>query len=374
MKALVYFTVIVVLLGCTEKVKEPITEILSNQKTIKYAEGFTIQQFDNYRLITLRNAWKGSASKMQYVLYSAEKPTAIEHAIFIKTPITSIACMSLTHIAFLEKLGLEQSIVALSGCQYVTSTKIKTLIDAKTIKEIGVQQNTNYELLVEESPDFVMGYGVDESSNNYINKLNSLGIQVVLNAEYMETHPLGKAEWIKFIAAFYNEGQKADSLFQEIEKSYLALLTKTELLKDKPTVFVGMPWNGAWYVPGGKSFQAQLFKDAGAKYLWADNEEKSSLVKAKEVIIDVAFDANYWLNQNSYQSIADLVAFDEKFNSFSAIKNQDVYNNDNRSNALSGNDYWESGVVQPDVVLRDLIEIFHPELLDHELYYYRKLE
>jgi iron complex transport system substrate-binding protein len=154
----------------------------------------------------------------------------------------------------------------------------------------------------------------------------------------------------------------------------LALLTQTELLKDKPTVFVGMPWNGAWYVPGGKSFQAQLFKDAGAKYLWADNEEKSSLVKAKEVIIDVAFDANYWLNQNSYQSIADLVAFDEKFNSFSAIKNQDVYNNDNRSNALSGNDYSESGVVQPDVVLRDLIEIFHPELLDHELYYYRKLE
>jgi iron complex transport system substrate-binding protein len=374
MKAIVYLTIIATLLGCSPKKNEKVPEIVSDQKEIKYATGFTIQQFDNYRLITLNDTWKGETTKVRYVLYENEKPKGVDGAIFIKTPIKSIACMSLTHIAYLEKLGLEKSIVALSGCDYVSSPKIRTLIEAKLIHEIGVEQQVNYELLVDESPDVLMGYGIDESSNNYINKLKSLGVNVVLNAEYMETHPLGKAEWIKFVAAFYNEDDRAESLFNKIEKNYLDLLEITKTIQQKPTVFVGMPWNGAWYVPGGKSFQAQLFKDAGADYLWKENEEKSSLVKAKEVIIDVAFDADFWLNQNSYQSIAEIIGFDGKFKNFNAIKKQHIYNNDNRTNSFSGNDYWESGVINPDMVLKDLIEIFHPEVLDHELFYYRKLE
>lgn len=373
MKAIFYLAIIVTFFGCESKKNEKVAAVVSDEKEIKYATGFTIKQFDNYRLITLKDTWKGETSNFRYVLYENEKPTGVEHAVFIKTPIKSIACMSLTHIAYLEKLGLEKSIVALSGCQYVSSPQIKALIDAKLIREIGMQQHLNYELLVDKSPDILMGYGIDESSNSSINKLQSLGVKVVLNAEYMETHPLGKAEWIKFIAAFYNEGEKAEFLFNKIEKNYLNLLAQTKNLT-KPTVFVGMPWNGAWYVPGGKSFQAQLFKDAGAEYLWKDNKEKSSLVKSKEVIIDVALEADYWLNQNSYQSIAELIGFDGKFKSFNAIKKQHVYNNDNRTNTFSGNDYWESGVVNPDLVLKDLIEIFHPEVLDDELYYYRKLK
>jgi iron complex transport system substrate-binding protein len=374
MKAIVYLTIITLFFGCAPEKKEQDPEILADQKEIKYAEGFTIEQFDNYRLITLHNAWKGEHSKLRYVLYEDEKPKGVEHAVFIKTPIKSIACMSLTHIAFLEKLGLENTVIALSGCEYVSSPKIKTLIDAKLIQEIGVQQNINYELLVDQSPDFVMGYGIDESSSNYINKLKSLGIKVVLNAEYMETHPLGKAEWIKFIAAFYNEDDKAELLFDKLEQNYLNLVAQTITIKQKPTVFVVMPWNGAWYVSGGKSFQAQLFKDAGAKYLWDNNEEKSSLVKSTEVIIDVAIDADYWLNQDSYKSIAEMIGFVVKFNRFNAIKKHNIYNNDNRTNAFSGNDYWESGVINPDIVLKDLIEIFHPEVLEHELYYYRNLK
>ena len=116
------------------------------------------------------------------------------------------------------------------------------------------------------------------------------------------------------------------------------------------------------------------FKDAGAEYLWLDNEKKSSLVKSKEIIIDEAFEADYWLNQNSYNSISAVTDFDENFKNFLAVKKQQLYNNNSRLNDKGGNDYWESGVINPHLVLKDLIEIFHPELLDHKLYYYRKME
>jgi iron complex transport system substrate-binding protein len=135
-----------------------------------------------------------------------------------------------------------------------------------------------------------------------------------------------------------------------------------------------MPWNGSWYLSGTASFQAQLLKDAGAQYLWLGNDEKSSLIKSKEIIIDEAYDADYWLNQNSYSDIASIIKYDDKFKGFKAVKQKKLYNNDNRINVALGNDYWESGVVNPQVILKDLIKVFHPELIKHEMYYYRKLK
>ena len=341
---------------------------------INYAKGFTIENRADCKVITLKDPWKGETTSYKYVLYKNEEPEGYEDAMKIKVPIRSIACMSLTHIAFIESLNRENSIVALSGCDYTNSNKIIDRIKNKQIIEIGSEQSINYELLVERQPDIIMCYGINESSGNYINKFKKLGLISVLNSEYMETHPLGKAEWIKFVAAFYDMEEQADSIFNVVEKEYLGLLKLTEKIKDRPTVFTGMPWNGTWYVPGGRSFQAQLFKDAGANYLWSDNNEKSSMVKSKEVVIDKAYNADFWLNQNSYNSVSSIIGFDGRLAGFYAIKQNNLYNNNKRLNQFSGNDYWESGTVKPQVILKDLIEIFHPEILDHRLYYYKKLE
>jgi iron complex transport system substrate-binding protein len=371
------FFFLLILLGCNSEQEERIAEEINSNSLkaeINYAKGFSIEAFDGYKIITVTNSWVSHNKSFKYVLYRNEKPKEISGAIFIKTPITSIACMSLTQVAFIEKIGKEKSIVALSGCDYVSSSKIKNRVSTNLIKEIGEGQNINYEMLIEEKPNFIMGFGIDASSNNYINKLVSLGLDVVLNAEYMETHPLGKAEWIKFIAAFYEEESKADSIFKKIEKEYLEYLELTKNIKKRPTVFTGMPWNGSWYIPGAASFQAQLLKDAGAQYLWLDNDEKSSLIKSKEIIIDEAYDADFWLNLNSYSDIASIINYDEKFKGFKAVKQKKLYNNDNRINGTLGNDYWESGVVNPQIILKDLIKVFHPKLIKHEMYYYRKLK
>lgn len=342
--------------------------------TLKYAKGFEIEHHNDFKVITLKDAWKGQKTTYTYVLYKNNIPAGYVDAVKVKIPIKSIACMSLTHIAFLEKLGLEKSIVAISGRDYTNSDKIKALIKSNSISEIGNEQAINYEVLISKSPDVIMTYGIDQTSNSYVSKLEKVGLKVVLNSEYMETHPLGKAEWIKFIAAFYDKEKLADSIFNFTEKEYLALTELTKKITNKPTVFTGMPWNGNWYVPGGKSFQAQLLKDAGATYLWSDNTEKSSLIKAKEIVYDEAIQADFWLNQNAYNSIASIIDFDSRLESFEAVKNKQLYNNNLRVNEALGNDYWESATINPQIVLKDLIKIFHPNLIKHELYYYKKLE
>jgi len=377
MRLLIILSLFSVIYGCktdTKSISDKRVAEVSKKILIKYARGFTIEQFKNYKIITLKNAWKNEKQTHKYVLYSSEKPKGINNAVFVKTPIKRIACMSLTHVAFIEKLNLEKSIIALSGCSYVSSIKINDLISINSIKEIGKVPGINYELLVEQDPDILMAFGINKNSNNHIKKLRSLGLNVVLNSEYMEVHPLGKAEWIKFIAAFYDENEKAVAIFDSIERSYLELLKIVKMVEVKPTVFTGMPWKGAWHVPGSNSFQAHLFKDAGATYLWGnDNDTISSVVKSKEIIIDEAIESDYWLNLNSYTSLASVIAYDEKFKKFKSIKEQKLFNNDKALNNKLGNDYWESGIINPHIILKDLIKIFHPELIEHELYYYRKL-
>jgi len=356
--------------------KNPIktNENIAKYLPIKHAKGFVIEEKLNHKIITLNGAWRGDETTYQYVLYKGKKPNGYPNATFIKVPIQTIACMSLTHIAFIEELNQINSIVALSGCDYVSSKKIKQKIDAGKIKEIGQYQSLNYELLLDEKPSILMAFGINESSNNGINKLKELGLTIVLNGEHMEPHPLGKVEWIKFVAAFYDLDELAEGVFEEIEKKYLALTALTKAVKKRPTVFVSLPFNGAWYAPGGATFTAQLFKDAGANYLWGNNEERGSFVKAKEVVLDEAFYADFWLNQSSAQSLSDILNVDEKFQNFKAVKEKNLFNYNKRLNTSGGNDYWESGVVNPHIVLKDLIEIFHPELIDHELFYYQKLE
>lgn len=341
---------------------------------LSYAKGFEIQQAENYKVITLKNTWKGERTPYQYVLYKNEKPQGFEGAIFIKVPIKSIVCFSLTHLAFIDKLEELNSIKGLSGCDYVSNETVINKIKDNEIKEIGSSQLVNYELLIDTKPDLIMTFGIDETANNQLNKFKTLGLNVVLNSEYMENHPLGKAEWIKFVAAFYDKDSLAEAIYNDIETNYNKLIAVVKRTDKKPTVFVGMPWNGAWYLAGGKSFQAQLFNDAGANYLWLENTETTSFIVDKEVIIEKALNADYWINLNAFNSVDEVTNVDAKLKAFKSVKSGNIYNNNLKVNAKSGNDYWESGVINPHLVLADLIKIFHPNLIEHELVYYKRLE
>lgn len=341
---------------------------------LNYAKGFSISRGNDFKVITLKNTWKGENTSYQYVLYKNEKPKGYDDATFIKVPIKSIVCFSLTHLAFIDKLGELNSIKGLSGCDYVSNETVINKIKNNEIKEIGSSQLINYELLIDLKPDLIMTFGIDETATNQLNKFKTLGLNVVLNSEYMENHPLGKAEWIKFVAAFYDKDSLAGFIYNDIESKYNNLVAVVKKTSEKPTVFVGMPWNGAWYLAGGKSFQAQLFNDAGANYLWADNNETTSFIVDKEVIIEKALNADYWINLNAFNSVDEVTNVDAKLKAFKSVKTGNMYNNNLKINTANGNDYWESGVINPHLVLADLIKIFHPNLIEHELVYYKRLE
>jgi len=206
-------------------------------------------------------------------------------------------------------------------------------------------------------------------------KLNELGITVVLNGEYLEKQPLAKAEWVKFIAAFYNKESIASQKFDKLAQQYNFLKDIVSKEKDKPLILSGLPWKGAWYVPGGESFAAKFIKDAGGLYLWNENRSTEALPLDLEAVYEKALKADCWINPGAASNIKDILRVDKRLGELYVIQKGKIFNNNAVVNKNGGNDYWESGVTNPHLILKDLVKIFHPELLpDHNFVYYKKVE
>ena len=344
---------------------------------IKYAKGFTINYYDNYKVLEIINPWQGALNvKLKYLLYPDSQPdnNIFPDAIRIKTPIEKIVCMSTTHIGFLDKLNEINSIIGITNKNLVYNDKVKSRIKSGEIIDIGFDKNLNYEVLISINPDLIMSYNVSSELSGIRSKLEELDIKMVLNAEYLESHPLGKAEWIKFIAAFYNKEEFATQIFNNIEKEYLELANKASEITNKPTVLTGLPWKGTWYISGGKSYPAKLISDAGGKFIWSENTSHEALALSIESVYEKAGDADIWINSGYSNSLNELLDTDERIGIFKAYNTGYVFNNNKRINKFDGNDYWESGIMNPQIILRDLIEIIHPEVLvDSTLYYYKRL-
>jgi iron complex transport system substrate-binding protein len=191
----------------------------------------------------------------------------------------------------------------------------------------------------------------------------------------MENHPLGRAEWIKFLAAFFNKEAEAERVFQDIVSKYNLLAEKVKSVPYRPTVFCNAPIRGSWHVPGGGGYVAKFIQDAGGKYLWDDDKSTGVMTVATEAVIERARDADFWIGViMPVKSMEELRSIDERFSIVNAFKKGNVFNNDAKVNSAGGNDFWETGVARPDLVLADFIKILHPDLLpDHQLIWYRRL-
>ncbi len=344
---------------------------------IKYAKSFEIFYYDQFTIVKVFNPWqdaKDKAIKYLVVKEGSKIRGKYEDYYVIETPVESVACLSTTHLPMMEALGEEEKIVGVANGDYVYDKSISERIEQGDIKEVGVDQVLNKELLVQTDPDLVMAYGIGGKNNKRYEKLKDLGLKVVMNAEYMENTPLGRAEWIKFVGVFLGKQEKANEVFKEIEENYLSLKKRASKVKNRPTVISGLPYKDVWSMPGGKSFGAKFIKHAGGNYIFSDKERRGSLQISIESVFDKGADADVWMNTNKAETISDIISMDERFRNFKAIKKGEVYNNNKRMTPEGGIDFYESGVLNPDIVLKDLIKIFHPDLVpDHTLYYYQKL-
>jgi iron complex transport system substrate-binding protein len=346
-------------------------------KSNKHAGGFKIGYGKNFKVIAVSDPWNKKDQKFEYLLYSNETeiPVGFEKAMKVKIPVKSLAVLSSLYVAYVEKLQLYNSLKAVSEFKHINSGKVREMILGGDVQEVGSNGNVNIEKLLSLNPELVLTYGSNVSSEDSHQKLLEAGLKVAVNIEQMENTPLGRAEWIKFLAAFFNKETEADSVFNRIEFEYLKVKENALKAAKRPGAYVGIRYGDIWYMPGGNSYAANLLKDANAFYLWEDNNQRGSQHLSFEEVYQKAGTADFWINTGDWKSIDDVMKADVRYGNFKAVKTGNVYNNNNRINEFGGNDYWESGIVQPQIVLADLIKIFHPELLpDHKLVYYKKLE
>lgn len=349
-----------------------------NEVNLEYAKGFSIEDRDSYQIVTIRNPWQGAEGvEYKYVLIdkNIKIPKYLKKYTIIRTPIERVVCLSTTHVAFIDAINKSNTIVGISGLDYVNNKKIRKAIDQQKVFDVGYDSNLNYELIVSLKPDLVITYGVGGQVSSYNQRLNDLGIKTIIVAEYLETDPLGKLEWIKFIASLYHEEEHANLYFQKAEQEYNQLVELTKTVNTKPKVLFGLPWKDAWYVPGGKSFLAKMVDDAGGEYIWKENQMRESIPFDVESVFINASESEVWLNTGTVNNKQDILKLDERFKDFTPFQKAKIYNNNLKINEFGGIDYWESGLVQPQIVLKDMIKIIHPELLpDHELAFYKIIE
>lgn len=362
-------------MACNSKQSSPPDNAPPENNTIKYAEGFKIKRIGNAKLVEVTYPFQGATSGYSYLLVptGGQPPPHTEDVKVIYTPVESIVCTSTTHIPLLDYLDETDKLVGFPTTDYISSEKMRRRIDAGKVVDLGIDKGLNLERLAVLDPGIVMGYTMSGDYGQF-KKIESLGVPVVINGEYLEHHPLGRAEWIKFMALFFDKEDVADSVFEVIEKNYLEAKAMVADADTVPSVLSGIVYGDAWFLPGGQNYAAKMFKDSGCHYLWEDTESNGYLELSFETVYAKGHAADLWIGTGAYKSLAEIAAADKRYTSFKPFHTKRVYNYDARQGAKGGNEFLELGYLRPDLILRDLIKIAHPEVLpDHSLYFHRKL-
>ena len=364
--------------SCGRVEKKGLVKFIVAGNRIERAERFTLVQKNRWTEVKIIDPWQG-ATGVNQIYYLVKRgsvlPGGVDSSAVIFVPLKKIICMSTTHLAMISALGEEQTIAGVSGTNFIYSPAIIKNVEKGLVVDVGYEANLNKELILKISPDLIMIYGIGSESSGYLGKIKELGIKVIINADYLETDPLSRAEWIKLFGALYCKENLADSLYKSEVDEYTRLksfiIQKTS---NKPKVLLGLPFKDTWYISPGNSFISKLINDAGGDYLWMDTESSVSMPFGLENVYLRGLKADYWLNIGSVSSRNEISNVDPRLDDLPCFKNDNLFNNNNRITVNGGNDYWESGSLYPHLLLKDIATILHPELFsDHELIFYKKI-
>jgi cobalamin transport system substrate-binding protein len=372
-----FLSCILMFISCkneTHKKTIPQTEV--SELTTDFAKGFTIKNFEGYKTITITNPWPGADTEFTYALVEkgTTLPTKATFDAVVETPLQSIVVTSTTHIPSLEALGVANNLIGFPNLNYVSSPATRAMIDAGELKELGKNESINTEVLIDINPDAVITFAV-EGDNKTVATIQKTGIPVLYNADWTETTPLGKAEWIKFFGVLFNKEKEADSIFKSIKTEYLSAKKIAQQANKTPTVLSGAMYKDIWYLPQGDSWAAQFIADANGNYLWKESKGTGSISLNIESVLEKGQAADYWIGPGQFSSRSQMEEYNKVYTEFDAFQQDNVYSFTTKKGATGGVIYYELAPNRPDLVLKDMIKILHPELLtDHELYFFSKLE
>ena len=375
MKKILYFIVIAILCACNQSQKSQSQLPIPNDTlNVKYSDGFRLYYYDDYKLIEIYNPWVKNEIQQRLYLVSDEYVKTPSDGQKIVVPVQNIAISSSTHVEFLNLLGELSTVKGVCTPHLIYNDDIRSRYANGNIVSLGDAHNVNLEQLLHLKPDvyFVASYNQQDEQAK---RLQQSGVNLAFNNEWTEQSLLARAEWIKFVAAFYNKEQLADSLFSQIEGDYLEVSAIAQSVSHRPTVMAGGNFKGTWYMPSGTSYMGRLFADAGADYFYKNEASTSaSLALNFETVLNNFHNAEVWLNAPT-ATLNTLIQMDERHNLFRSAREGRVYAFYRRTLTDGANDFWESAVARPDLVLKDLIWALHPDLLpEYQPIYILKLK
>ena len=349
--------------------------------TPAYASGFDIRGNGNNAstLVSIRNPWQGGTNVEQHLLIlrdDAKAPADFAGQV-VKAPVRHVVCMSSSHVAMFDAIGQAKRISGVSGIDYISNPYVREHRFCGEVRDVGYDTNLNFELLAAMRPDLMLLYGVTGENTVVTGKLRELGIPYIYIGDYMEESPLGKAEWLMVAAELCNVRDKGAETFRGIAARYNALKARIAGAAggSRPKVMLNTPYRDTWFMPSSRSFMVRLIEDAGGEYVYTKNNSDTSVAVDLEEAYLLASAADTWINVGPCNTLAELTAQNPKFADVPAVRNRQVFNNNRRQTPAGGSDFWESGVIRPDLVLHDLCAIFNPQAADTaELYYYKRLE
>ena len=374
--AILPILVLLVVAACGKK-ETKLSDFNKEVYTPEYASGFKILGTDGGEsvIIETANPWQGADSITTRLFVARNGETAPEgfDGQVLSGDAKRVVAMTSTHIAMLDAVGEDNRVVGVSGIDYISNPDIQSRRDS--IGDVGYEGNINYELLMSLDPDLVMLYGVNGASSMEV-KLKELGIPYMYVGDYLEESPLGKAEWLVALSEVVGKRADGEKVFAGIPERYndlkMRVLASSQM---RPKVMLNTPYGDSWFMPSTESYVARLVKDAGGNYIYTKNTGNASAPVDLEEAYKLTSEADMWLNVGMANTLAELKSSCPKFTDTKPFTSGKVYNNNARTNSAGGNDYYESGVVNPDLVLRDLIKIFHPDIvINEDFVYYKQLK
>jgi iron complex transport system substrate-binding protein len=364
------------LIGCKTNNENANTKISAVANSIKYAKGLELYHYQGFTVMKVTKPWPEATTGFIYILKEKDGvvPDSLKQFPVISIPIQSIVVTSTTHIPALEMLDVQNTLIGFPSTNFISSTKTRKRIDVREVREVGVNESLNTEILIDMKPDAIVTFGIN-NNNSTIENLKKSGLNVLINGDWTEQSPLGKAEWIKFFGALYDLNTKANTLFNSIESNYNSALALAKKTTVKPTVLSGAMYQDQWYVPQGESWASLFLMDAKANYLWKDSKGFGSLSLPFEKVFEKGQNAEFWIAPGDFSSLKQMSDSNTHYAEFASFKNKKVYSYAVNKGPKGGIVYFELASTRPDLVLKDLIKIIHPELLPkYRPFFFKKLE
>ncbi len=367
-------TLIGLLVSCESREEKTLPEL--EEIPLDYAEGFQVYKGENFYLIEVTQPWTGAEQSFRYLVTDEAEPSYSGNIDALVSPNpTRLILTSTTQIPHLDLLGITGNLVGFPNLDLISSDATRKLIREGSIVDLGSGPQANPEMVIDLEPDLMMISTLGEDLK-YLEVFQRAGIPAVINGEYVEQHPLGRAEWIKFTGILTGKFEQSITEFEEIEKSYQeAVNLVAELpITEKPKILSGVMYQDIWYAPGSDSWGARILDNAGGDYIFKDQKGTGSLQLNYEYVLDKAIDADLWIGSADFSSIQEMGEAEQRYTPFKSFKDGEVYSYTLKKGETGGLEYFELGYIRPDLILKDMVKIIHPELLlDYELYFYQKL-